>query len=90
MDDDHDAIVRCEEELRVAQLAGDVATLDRLIDDGLVFTALDGTVVGKEEDLALHRSRRLVVKRMEPGERACPGWTTGGGPVGTGPDEVAE
>lgn len=66
---DDDAILRCEEELRVAQLAGDVATLDRLIDDALVFTALDGSIVGKEDDLSLHRSGRLKITRMEPGER---------------------
>jgi len=64
-----DPILACEAELVRAQLAGDVVALERLIDDELMFTALDGTVVGKEDDLALHRSGRLRVTRMEPTER---------------------
>jgi hypothetical protein len=64
-----DPILAREEELRRAQLAGDAAALDRLLDDALVFTALDGAVVGKADDLALHRSGRLRVTRMDPGDR---------------------
>jgi ketosteroid isomerase-like protein len=64
-----DAILAREEELRQAQLSGDVAALDRLIDDALVFTALDGRVVGKADDLALHRSGRLRITRMDPADR---------------------
>ncbi len=67
--DADDPILRCEAELRAAQLAGDVAALDRLIDDALVFVALDGSVVGKADDLELHRSGRLRVTRMDPVER---------------------
>lgn len=66
---DDDPILRCEAELRAAQLAGDVAALDRLIDDALVFTALDGSVVGKADDLSLHRSKRLQITQLEPSER---------------------
>jgi hypothetical protein len=64
-----DPILACEEELRQAQLSGDVTALDRLLDDELVFTALDGSVVGKADDLALHRSGKLRINRMDPGER---------------------
>lgn len=64
-----DAVLAREEELRLAQLSGDVAALERLLDDGLVFTALDGAVVGKADDLALHRSGRLRITRMDPGGR---------------------
>src|SRR5262245_46616560 len=64
-----EAILAREEELRQAQLSGDVAALDRLIDDALVFTALDGRVVGKADDLALHRSGRLRITRMDPADR---------------------
>src|SRR4051794_8384464 len=64
-----DAVLACEEELRQAQLSGDVVALERLLDDALVFTSLDGTVVGKADDLALHRSGRLRITRMDPGER---------------------
>src|SRR4051812_11153778 len=42
-----DAVLAREEELRQAQLSGDVTALERLLDDGLVFTALDGAVVSK-------------------------------------------
>lgn len=66
---DHEPILRCEEDLRAAQLAGDVATLDRLLDDELVFVAIDGNVVGKADDFELHRSRRLRITRMDPVER---------------------
>ena len=64
-----DPIMACESALRAAQLAGDVAALDHLLDDGLVFTALDGSVVGKADDLAMHRSGRLRVTRMDPSDR---------------------
>lgn len=61
-----DPIMRYEAELRAAMLTNDVAALDRLLDDDLVFTALDGTVVGKQDDLEAHRARRLRLTRMEP------------------------
>lgn len=55
--------------MRRAQLESDVAALERLLDDDLMFTALDGSVVGKHDDLELHRSGRLRITRMEPVER---------------------
>jgi hypothetical protein len=63
-----DPILAAEAALRAAQLAGDVGALDRLLDDGLVVTGLDGAVVGKADDLALHRSGRLKVTRMDPSD----------------------
>jgi hypothetical protein len=65
----NDPILAREEELRQAQLSGDVAALDRLLDDELVFTTLNGGVVGKADDLALHRSGVFQITRMDPGER---------------------
>ena len=65
-----DEILDREAELRRAQLASDVSTLDRLLDDSLMFTSLDGTVVTKSDDLSLHASRRLRITRMEPVERS--------------------
>ena len=50
-------------------LTNDVAALDRLIDDALVFTALDGTVVGKQDDLDAHRAKKLRLTKLEPSER---------------------
>lgn len=57
-----------EEQLRRAQLNSDVAALERLLDDELVFTTLDGSVVGKDDDLELHRSGRLRISKMEPSD----------------------
>jgi hypothetical protein len=64
-----DPILAREEELRQAQLSSDVEALDRLLDDELVFTTLNGSVVGKGDDLALHRSGMFKITRMDPGER---------------------
>jgi ketosteroid isomerase-like protein len=64
-----DEILACETELRNAQLTGDFAVLDRLLDDGLVFTSIDGTLASKSDDLSLHRSGRLRITRMDPGDR---------------------
>lgn len=55
-----------EERLWRAQISSDVAALDRLLDEALVFTSLDGSVVGKSDDLDLHRSGRLRISKMEP------------------------
>lgn len=62
-------ILACEAELRQAQLNGDVAALDRLLDDALLFTDIDGTLVGKKDDLSMHRSGRLRIARMDPVDR---------------------
>jgi ketosteroid isomerase-like protein len=64
-----DEILACEAELRHAQLTGDVAVLDRLLDDLLVFTNIDGTLASKGDDLSLHRSGRLRITRMDPTDR---------------------
>ncbi len=64
-----DEILACEAELREAQLTGDVATLDRLLDDALLFTDIDGTLAGKSDDLSMHRSGRLRITRMDPDGR---------------------
>jgi len=60
-----DEILACEAQLRQAQLTADVTVLDRLIDDGLLFTSIDGTLATKADDLALHRSGRLRITRMD-------------------------
>lgn len=59
-------ILACEEQLRQAQLASDVTVLERLLDDDLVFTSIDGTLASKSDDLALHGSGRLRITRMNP------------------------
>ena len=64
-----DEILACESALRQAQLTGDVAMLDRLLDDLLVFTGIDGSLASKADDLSLHRSGRLRISRMDPTDR---------------------
>ncbi len=64
-----DEILACEAQLRQAQLTGDVATLDRLLDDALVFTNYDGTLASKSDDLEMHRSGRLRITRMDPSDQ---------------------
>lgn len=54
--------------LRRAQLASDVATLDRMLDDQLVFTGPDGLVYGKRDDLDAHRAGSIRIQKLEPSE----------------------
>jgi hypothetical protein len=49
-------------------LAGDVKELDRLVDDGLVFTGPNGLVYGKQDDLAAHRNGQIRITSLEPSE----------------------
>ena len=58
----------CEMALRQAQLASDVAALDRLVDDALVFTGPDGMLYGKQDDLDAHRLGAIRITRLEPSE----------------------
>lgn len=69
-DDDarDDALRESEDALRRAQLAGDAATLERLVDDALVFTGPDGLLYGKADDLAAHREGWVTITRLDPSE----------------------
>ncbi|MDA0573779.1 nuclear transport factor 2 family protein [Burkholderia gladioli] len=58
-------IARYEAALRDAMLANDVVTLSELIDDDLVFTAPDGQVLSKDDDLDAHRARLLRLHRLD-------------------------
>lgn len=60
-----DEIVACEESLRKAQLTSDVGILDRLVDDGLLFSSFDGTIIRKEDDLEFHRCGRNKITKMD-------------------------
>ena len=64
-----DDILALEAELRAAMMANDVAALERLLDDGLVFAGPDGAVATKADDLAAHRARRLRLTRLDPSDR---------------------
>jgi ketosteroid isomerase-like protein len=50
---------QAEERLRVAMLHSDVKALEELLSDDLIFTTHLGQVVGKADDLAVHRSGAL-------------------------------
>jgi ketosteroid isomerase-like protein len=58
-------IERLEERLRTAMETSNVAELDALIDDRLMFVGPDGLVYDKEDDLGLHRSGEQQLTRVE-------------------------
>ncbi len=62
-------IIALEEQLRVAMLGADVDALDRLIAPDLLFTTHMGQVIGKQQDLDMHRSGLLRFRAIEAGER---------------------
>ena len=64
---DHD-IVACEVRIRRAQLDADVATLDALIADDLLFTGPDGRLGTKAQDLEAHRSGAVRFQAHDPQE----------------------
>jgi len=71
MSDPTEELRRAEQRLQAAMLAGDVTTLDQLLDDRLIATLTpDPTLVTKDEDLAAHRSRQLVLTELVPEELA--------------------
>ena len=61
-------IVALEARLRAAQLSADVAALDELIDDVLLFTGPDGQLGTKAQDLAAHGSGAVRFREHEPEE----------------------
>jgi ketosteroid isomerase-like protein len=61
-------IVSCEEQLRAAQLSGDVAALDRLLAEDLLFTGPDGRLATKAQDLDAHRTGAVRFRAHEPDE----------------------
>jgi ketosteroid isomerase-like protein len=63
-----DEIVALEAELRAAQLAADVAVLDRLIADELLFAGPDGQLGTKAQDLDAHGSGVVRFRVHEPEE----------------------
>jgi ketosteroid isomerase-like protein len=57
-------LLSAERALHVAQLAGDVAALDRLLHDRLVAIGPDGARHTKDQDLAAHRSGSSVITEL--------------------------
>jgi ketosteroid isomerase-like protein len=61
-------IVALESEIRAAQLDANVAALDRLIADELLFTGPDGRLGTKQQDLDSHGSGAIRFRAHEPQE----------------------
>ena len=61
-------IVELEARLRAAQLAADLAALDALIAEDLLFTGPDGSLGTKDQDLAAHRSGAVRFREHVPEE----------------------
>jgi len=60
-----DELREAERRLQAAQLAGDIAALDQLLDDRLIFTfGPDGKCYTKQDDLQLHRSRQQILTKV--------------------------
>ena len=61
-------IVELETRLRAAQLAADVAALDALISDDLLFVGPDGQLATKRQDLESHESGVVRFREHVPEE----------------------
>ena len=61
-------IVALEAELRAAQLGADVAALDRLLADELLFAGPDGQLGTKAQDLEAHGSGIVKFRAHDPEE----------------------
>ncbi|WP_080380747.1 nuclear transport factor 2 family protein [Burkholderia pseudomallei] len=57
-----------ESALRDAMLTNNVDVLDKLLDDDLVFTAPNGQVLSKDDDLSAHRAKLLRLDRLDINE----------------------
>jgi ketosteroid isomerase-like protein len=65
----HAQIAEAEDQLRTAMLSSDVAALNELLTEDLIFTNHLGQLLGKNDDLAVYRSGVLKVVRLEPSEQ---------------------
>lgn len=64
----HDAkkqVETLEEKWRMAQLAGDVATMDKMLSDDFIGISMSGQVNTKAQQLDRVRTRKLVVSKVE-------------------------
>ncbi|MEP6620885.1 MAG: nuclear transport factor 2 family protein [bacterium] len=68
METSDDSLRACEMAVRQAQLTGDVAALERLVDDALVFTGPDGAIYGKQDDLDGHRNGVIRITQLDPSD----------------------
>jgi ketosteroid isomerase-like protein len=63
------SIATLEEKLQYAMLSSDVAVLDELIADDLVWTMHTGQVVNKQDDLEAHRSGIFKFTKLDISDR---------------------
>ena len=62
-------IVHLEQVLLQAMLKSDVEELDALISDELIFTDHTGRIVSKTTDIEAHRSGKIHIESIDPGEQ---------------------
>lgn len=62
-------IADAEERLRRAMLDSDVAALDSLLAEELMFTNHFGQLIGKNDDLAAHRLGVFKIQELNPSEQ---------------------
>lgn len=62
-------VVELEERLALAMRSSDVAALDELLADDLLFTNHQGLVVTKQQDLDVHRSGLLKLESLAASDR---------------------
>ncbi|SHF94046.1 nuclear transport factor 2 family protein [Dysgonomonas macrotermitis] len=58
-------IIKCEETLLEAMRTADLATLDKLISDDLIFNVPDGSMITKQMDLDAYKSGNMVLETMD-------------------------
>jgi hypothetical protein len=71
MDHSLEEIVNVEGQLQRAMVGNDVAGLERLLHDGLVFTDFTGSVVGKRDDIAARASGTVHLKSRRLNRSMC-------------------
>lgn len=62
-------IIECEEKLLQAFRDSDLAVMDQLIHDDLIFNGPTGELIDKEMDLSTYRSGNMIVEVMEAIDR---------------------
>ncbi len=62
-------IIAAEERLRKAMLASDVKVLDELLAPEIIITTHLGELLGKQDDLAAHKSGAFKIHELKPSEQ---------------------
>ena len=66
---DSNGIVALEEQLETAMLNSDVAVLDHLLADDLIFTSHLGQIMSKQDDLEAHKSGFVKINSIDQSEQ---------------------